>query len=423
MQREKSLLKTRSLHWAWIILTICFINLFINYSVRLGYGVILPEMIRDLGFSRTAGGSIYNAYLMMYIVFTPLAGYLTDRYGARAVISVSLCILSIGTVLMGTVQNLSTSCLFFGIAGLGACGLWTPVITLVQHWYDRSKRGLALGVLSTGYGAGFATIGLFFPVIVRFSNWRYAWYVMGVAALAMVAFNALLLRSSPESVGVSPWGSVDCARSWHAHDDMDESGNSHRKLLRAVFVNKTFWIIGLSYFSISYSLYGFTTFMIDYARTQLMLPLEQSSLLATVHGIGQAIGVLLILPLSDYWGRRHTLLVSNFMIAVTLAGVLLLDGSAGLLFFLVGIMALFHGATWPTYGACAGDYFPRKFMGTVIGAWTPFYGTGAIMAHWIGGVLRDTLGTYTQAFTINSIMALAAFILMCAVTPTLHRNG
>ena len=54
--------KKAAFHWAWIILGTCFVNLFINYSVRLGYGVVLPEMIKDLGFSRTAGGTIFNAY-------------------------------------------------------------------------------------------------------------------------------------------------------------------------------------------------------------------------------------------------------------------------------------------------------------------------------------------------------------------------
>ncbi|GAG43139.1 unnamed protein product, partial [marine sediment metagenome] len=45
--------KIGHIHWAWIILATCFVNLFINYSVRLGYGVVLPEMIRDLALSRT----------------------------------------------------------------------------------------------------------------------------------------------------------------------------------------------------------------------------------------------------------------------------------------------------------------------------------------------------------------------------------
>ena len=78
------------LHWAWVILVICFVDLFINFSVRLGYGVVLPEMIRTLGIGRAAGGSIYNSYLFTYIAITPFTGYLTDRLGARRV-SPSAC--------------------------------------------------------------------------------------------------------------------------------------------------------------------------------------------------------------------------------------------------------------------------------------------------------------------------------------------
>ncbi|MBU2498098.1 MAG: hypothetical protein KKE57_04300, partial [Proteobacteria bacterium] len=49
----------KRLHWAWVVLWTCFVNLFINFSIRLGYGIVLPEMIETLGFSRTAGASIY----------------------------------------------------------------------------------------------------------------------------------------------------------------------------------------------------------------------------------------------------------------------------------------------------------------------------------------------------------------------------
>jgi len=68
-------MKRFPVHWAWIILGISFINLFINYSIRLGYGIVLPEMIKNLGFSRTDVGSIYNAYLLTYILLTPFTGF------------------------------------------------------------------------------------------------------------------------------------------------------------------------------------------------------------------------------------------------------------------------------------------------------------------------------------------------------------
>ena len=78
----------------------------------------------------------------------------------------------------------------------------------------------------------------------------------------------------------------------------------------------------------------------------------------------------------------------------------------------VGLLAVFYGATFPMYGACAGDYFPEEVMGTVIGAWTPFYGAGAITVHWVSGMLRDAAGGYHQAFLISALMAGMATLLV-----------
>ena len=390
----------------------CFVNLFINYSVRLGYGVVLPEMIRTLGFGRAAGGSIYNSYLFSYIALTPLTGYLTDRFGARRVITSCCLILGLGVLLMGTINTLWMACLFYAIAGLGATGMWAPVITVVQRWFSPNRRGLALGILSTGYGLGFATMGVAFPWIVHHFNWRYAWYFLGAGALAMVLVNGLLLRSDPENSGYIPWGQMNESSSISETDAITHTKSNPLSL---VFKNIRFWLIGLSYFTISYSLYGITTFMVDYARYQIGLPLEKASLLATVHGFSQIVGVLTILPLSDYLGRKRAIIISNSFITACLIGILFIGNSWGMLFILVGIMALFYGATFPLYGACAGDYFPRDVMGTVIGAWTPLYGLGAILVHWVTGILRDTTGIYDHAFIINAAMAAAGLFLICLV--------
>jgi len=404
--------RERPFHWAWIILATCFFSLFINYSVRLGYGVILPEMIRTLNFGRTAGGSIYNAYLLSYIALAPFTGYLTDRFGARYVITSCSLILGIGVLLMGTVNNLWMAYLFYAIVGVGATGMWAPVITVVQRWFSVNKRGLALGILSTGYGMGFATMGAAFPWIVHNFTWRYAWYFLGVGALVMTLVNSLLLRSDPKESGYLPWGEVN-GSSHGSQTDVDSSVKDIS--LSMVFKNIRFWLIGLSYLSIAYSLYGITTFMVDYAKYQIGLPLEKASLLATVHGVSQVVGVLTILPLSDYVGRKRTIIISNSFITACLIGILFSGNSWVILFILVGFIGLFYGATFPLYGACAGDYFPKGLMGTVIGAWTPMYGFGAILVHWVTGVLRDTTGIYDYAFTINAGMALIGLFLICLV--------
>lgn len=401
----------RTFHWAWVILVICAVNLFVSYSVRLGYGVVLPEMIRTLGFGRTAGGSIYNSYLLTYILVTPLTGYLTDRLGARRVITVCLLILGFGVFLMGTVDTLWYACFIYGIVGLGATGLWAPVITLVQRWFAFHRRGFALGILSTGYGLGFATMGAVFPWIVNNFSWRYAWFFLGGLAVSMVAVNGVCLRSDPIHSNANPWGG---ARDTVDRIDTDKTP-AERIPMSSLFKNSRFWLIGFSYFAIAYSLYGMTTYMVDFAKYQLNLPLDKASFLATIHGISQIIGVLTILPLSDYLGRKRTIIISNAIIAVSLASILWVGESWGLLYISIAIMALFYGPTWPIYGACAGDYFPRQIMATVIGAWTPFYGLGAIITHWVTGILRDVSGVYHHAFFINMLMAVIAIVLMCFV--------
>lgn len=396
------------LHPAWMILGICFIDLFINYSVRLGYGVILPEMIQTLGFSRTDSGSIYNSYLLTYICIAPLTGYLTDRVGARRVISACLLIVAAGAGLMGTVQNLLQACLFFGIAGLGSTGIWVPIITLVQRWFAPARKGLALGVLSTGFGVGFAAMGVSFPWILSNFDWRFAWFALGTMGLLMVIPNAFLLVSDPAEKGFSAWGGEPFSAA-------PAENRRPRIRLQQIWKDRNFWMIGLSYFAIAYSLYGFTTFMVDYAKHQLGMPIAEASRVATIHGLAQVLGVLTVLPASDYITRRTTILISNTLIALTLAGILLSGGDWTVTYSLIGVMAIFYGSTFPIYAACAGDYFPKEAMGTVAGAWTPFYGAGAILTHWVTGWLRDTTGVYDHAFLICAAMAAISAVLMSLV--------
>ena len=403
--------ENQKFHWAWVIFGICWINLFVNYSARLGYGVILPEMIRTLGFGRAAVGSIYNFYLIVYITISPFTGYLTDRFGARRVITTCLMILSLGVFFMGTVTSLLPACFFFAIAGLGSTGMWAPIVALVQRWVAINRRGMIMGAVSTGFGLGLASMGAAFPWVVDHFSWRHAWYFLGSAALVLVPLNALLLRSDPESTGLQPWGQ----KGGHLSLNPGIPIAKKRIPLSTLFKDNRFWLIGLSYFAIAYSLYCITTFMVDYAEFQLGLTKSLSSRLATVHGIGQVVGVLTALPLSDSLGRKKTILISNALIAVALVAILLIGKQLLWLYFFVGCLGVAYGTTFPIYGLCAGDYFPREAIATVVGAWTPFYGCGAILTHWLSGMLRDTTGVYNHAFIISVFMACAALLLMSRV--------
>ncbi len=398
----------RPMHWAWVILVVCFLDLFVNYGIRLGFGVVLPEMIRSLDMSRTQGGAIFNFYLGAYICLTPIAGYLTDRWGARRVISLCCIALAGGTLLMGGADRFWMACLFFGLVGVGSSGIWTPIMTVIQRWFAPERRGMALGILSTGFGLGFATMGWLFPLLVASYSWRACWYVLGAAASLMVAANALWLRSSPEELQMAPWGGEGGGPGKVATTWRHRGRGRYAEVLR----EPQFWVIGVSYFFIACALYIVTTFMVDYAAGELGLPFKDASLLATIHGLSQVLGVLTIPMLSDRIGRRRTLMGTNLLVAVSILGALVSAKALVGLYLSIGLLGVFYGPTWPMYGACGGDYFRKEVMGTVIGAWTPFYGLGAISAHFIGGRIRDLTGSFQWAFILAILFALVASLLM-----------
>ncbi|OPY75721.1 MAG: putative sulfoacetate transporter SauU [Syntrophorhabdus sp. PtaU1.Bin058] len=398
----------RIVHWAWIVVAVCFVDLFINYGIRLGYSVLLPEMIRTLGFTRRQGGDIFNAYFIVYVVCSFFTGYLTDRLGARRVIAFFCIILGAGTFLMGTIQNFWQACIFYGIVGMGGAAMWTPIITLVQRWFFIKKKGMALGILSTGFGLGFATMGRFYPVVVAYWNWRYCWYILGIAAFFLVVLNAFLLRSKPEDEGLVPWGTPE--------DDKTAvqaapSAVQQKTGYAGTIIVPNFWLIGFSYLLIASSLYVTLTFMVDYARYELGFVYGKASSLATIHGLGQIAGVLTVPILSDYIGRRLTILFSNICIAISIACIVLAGSNEVALFVSVGFLGAFFGSTFPMYGACGGDYFRKEIMGTVIGALTLFYGCGAIIANRLGGHIRDITGSFFIPFAGAMIAALCAALL------------
>jgi MFS family permease len=398
-------------HWAWVILAICYLDLSVNYNIRLGFGILLPVMIQSLRLNRTEGATILNFYLATYICLTPFAGNLTDRYGARKIITLFCIALGGGALLMGTAKSFWTACISFVLAGAGASAMWASTLTVAQRWFDQQKRGMALGILSTGYGFGYAAMGIVFPIIVESFSWRFCWYLLGSWAIGMVLLNGIFLRSKPEDLHLSPWGTEQGCLVGNTNTNILVKESRYQK----IFKSSLFWSIGVSYFFIACAHYIVATFMVDYVNLELGFSFKKASFLATIRGLATVAGVLTIPVFSDRVGRKAILLCCNMFVALSVMGIILSGISVPSLFTSIALFGVFSGAIWPLYAACAGDYFRKEVMGTVIGAWAPFYGVGAILAHFIGGRIRDLTQSYQTAFYIAFFFAIIASFFMLMV--------
>lgn len=394
------------IHWGWVVLGTSFITLFINYSIRIGaYSVLLPKMIQDLQINMAQAGMIRASYFLTYILFSPLTGWLLDRIGGRFVISSFCLFLGTGTLLMGRASSLSTAIFYHAIIGIGAAAVWTPVAALIQKWFGTTRRGLALGILSPSYALGFGLMGIVLPAIVRNYNWRMGWYLLGASGLLLIAINFLLLRDTPEKIGLLPWG---------------EDSKSIPSLPPSeipftywdIVKDRKFWLIGASYFFISLGVYIISDFIVTYGVVELKIPYPVASTFISIMALASIVGGFMLMTLSDLIGRAKSLVIIQSLLAIGILLIILSKGNISLLTVGIGWFGFIYGPIWPMYAACARDYFPKQASGTVIGLLTLFYGVGAMVGPMIGGHLTDLMGTFKWSFGLGAFASLFAGCLI-----------
>jgi len=400
--RRKSLLR---IHWAWVVLGTSFITLFINYSVRIGaYPILLPEMIKDLHLTKAQAGLIKSAFAITYLIFAPIMGWLTDRVGGRKVISFFCLFLGGGTFLMGQAESLLASAVFFGIVGLGAAAMWVPSATLIQKWFGTNKRGLALGILNASAGAGFGLMGLFLPLIVSKYNWRFGWFILGIAGLFLFLLNGLLLRDRPEDMGLSPWG----GKLGEARGKDFPKRADYLQVLK----QSQFWIVGISYLLIAYASYALIDFIVTYGKMELNIPYGVASLFITVAAFTGIPGGILIMILSDSIGTKRSLGLTYILVSLSILFIVFSGNNVLLLIVGVAWFGVLYGGIFPLVAACARDHFPREITGTVLGLLTIFYGLGAMASPIVTGHLADVTGTFRWSFGLGACVSLLSGLLI-----------
>lgn len=395
------------MHWAWIVLGSGFATLFVTYSIRIGaYSVLLPEMIRDFQMTKAQAGMIKSAFSITYLLFAPVVGWLTDRIGGRKIISFFCLFLGGGTFLMSQAGGLTSSILFYSLVGIGAAATWVPIVTLIQVWFGEKRRGLALGILSISYGIGLGLMGLILPIVVLKYHWRLGWSLLGITGLLLIFLNALLLRNRPAEVGLAPWGDS------RQEEEEDHFPSVPKMSTGEVLASGRFWLIGLSYFAISYGTYAIVDFGVTYGTMELKIPYRVASLFITVIAFSGVFGGFLWMAFSDYVGRRTSLVVIQLLLSLSVLHLIWAGKNVWLLMGGVGFFGFLYGAIWPMYGACARDFFPKEMTGRVFGLMTIFYGLGAMASAPLTGYLSDLTGTFRWSFGLGALASFLAALLI-----------
>ncbi|MFT5692939.1 MAG: DHA1 family tetracycline resistance protein-like MFS transporter [Oceanicoccus sp.] len=182
-----------------------FALLFIFFTALLdsiGFGIIipvLPSLLAEITGETLSITVRYSGWLMfvfaiMQFFFSPLVGNLSDRYGRRPVLLLSLFVMGVNYIIMGSAESLLV--LFIGriISGLGASTMST-CNAYIADISPMAQRAQNFGVIGAAFGMGFV-IG---PVIGGFLGeygLRVPFYAAGIITFSNMLFGFFVLKES-----------------------------------------------------------------------------------------------------------------------------------------------------------------------------------------------------------------------------------
>ena len=338
-------------------LTLSFILITILLDM-VGLGIILPvlpQLILELtggtvARSAIVGGYLVFVYALLQFIFSPVLGNLSDRFGRRPILLLSLLGLTADYMIMGFAPTLGW--LFIGRALAGVAG--AAVATATAYIADITppeKRSQRFGLIGAAFGLGFI-IG---PVVggeLGELSPRAPFYAAAGLAFANFLFGFFIL---PESLTMRKRRRFDIRRA---------------NPLGAIMAFRPYpaiiWLLGtLFLFSLASQTYPsvwnfFTIERFDWTSSQIGRSLAVFGLLfALVQGV-------LIGPVIKRFGESNTVLLGMLAAAIAFFGTSFIHTPVGLYGYLV--IGAFSGLAAPAINGLLSRQIPDNAQGELQGA-------------------------------------------------------
>jgi len=402
--------------YGWVVTWTAFAILAVAYGIQFSFGVFLPEIVADTGWSRTQLSVAISAYVLGYSLLSGFTGAVTDRSGPKRVIAVGAVFLGLGYVLVGVAQEYWQFFVAMAlVAALGMSATFIPCSATVARWFDQD-RGKALGIATSGGSFGGFLVPPVAGVLTGAVGWRATYVILGVVAVVALLGASLLIVRDPGEKGLMVDG-VTGGSDGHG-ERAAGAGATDCAPVEAVWgatraqAMKTgiFWVAGAIFF---------------FTWLAVFMPLVHLVPLAEDLGIGKAAASTMIsaIGIGGLLGRTATGIISDRIgRLVSLAAVLTLQVGAFTVFaagsgywalFVAGVAFGFgYGGTTTMFPAIFSDQFGQANIGAIVGAVFTVAGSAAAFGPTLAGYLYDLTDSYRLAFAVGGALNLVGLGLV-----------
>ncbi len=386
-------------------------------SVIAMMSISSPQYIWTLftkSFQATTGAALpaiqitFSLLIVLQTFFSPLQGYLIDKFGPRRLIACGCALSGLGWVIAAYATSVSSLYLTYGLfCGLGTGIVYVGVVGLMVRWFP-DRRGFATGMVAAGYG--FGAILTTFPIsnMLATSGYQHTLIVFGIILGAVGALAGLAMRM-PHSDEKLPAAAVVTSKKDVAPAEMIRT--------------PVFWLMFVMMTMVSTGglmiISQFAAFSTDFGVTKVMVfGLAALPLALTLDRITNGLTRPFFGWVSDRIGRKNTMALAFLMEAAAVTAMVLLRDNALAFVLLSGVVFFGWGEIFSLFPSTLTDTFGTKHGTTNYGVLYIAQGIGSVLGGPLAALLHDKTGSWLPVFAIIIAMdALTGILALVALKP------
>jgi MFS family permease len=409
----------------WLLVAAFSLLLFlITAATYSSLGVVIPAMVPELGWSWE------HAFLGFSIlgVFTGLSSWLPAllirRIGVRGTVLVGVAVMAGGLACLSRVHALP---IYF--LGTALCGVGFQMAALIPGTHVLSaifkQRALPFGIYFT-FGALGGVAGPWMVVSIlgaTHNDWRLYWALQAVL-VGLVGLVCAVAVGGPrwlEQAGAALDKVLDDeAKAQHASGAIPGKvyHTDHEWSVRDAVRTPQFYVLLAAYFS--HLLAGISAASLTQAHlTQLGVAGAVAAGMLSLEGLMQVVARLGGGAIGDRVDPRWLLVFAQGLLVIGLLALARADTTPLLVLYAVGVGVGF-GLTVLAVSLLLLNYFGRR-NNVELFSLTCLIGAVSAAGPFIGGFMRDRLGTFTPTFQLFAAVTAVVFVAALFMRPPTAR--
>jgi len=402
----------KNLYYGWWVVLACFtIGLYVSGVTFFGFTAFFEPIQREFGWSYAQISLASSLRGFEVGILAPLVGFLVDRFGSRKLLLGGNIVIAIGLILMSFTTSLPMFYLSILFIALGAGGCTSVVVmTAVAIWFKKNV-GLALGIVSSGFGAGGAVIP-FIVYLIDATGWRTTVVILAAGMLLLGVPLSLLVRDPSEELEAIPGKPARPQAACVEEESAGKKSGAFREMIRS----RSFLYLNATEAARMVVIVAVATHLMPYLSSIGMSRTSAGAVAAAVPLVS-IVGRFGFGWCSDRFDKRIVLAATFLLMSAGVFAFCYVQSLWVLVLFVL-LFAPGFGGGIVLRGAMLREYFGMSSFGKMLGIVLWSGSIGGIVGPTLAGWMFDTLGSYTLVWYGSGAISGVCIFLSMRIKPT-----